>query len=197
MILRTVARDTESVRTISLIDRSCSKYARRISPILSTPTIPIGPSRPIRAKGKDADTQRQRGRYWTRKPPLRGSLLQAILRVRRMEGQRPPGRASLARGDRRPDSPVALTEAQTEAEGLHCSGERSPTAASARDASQASSQSNIGPIKSPGQLLVGAASDRTPSFSVRTLELGPHHGTPIRYPCSAAESMGISGSVSV
>src|SRR5271166_890194 len=26
---------------------------------------------------------------------------------------RPPGRASLARGDRRPDSPVALTEAQT------------------------------------------------------------------------------------
>ena len=53
--------------------------------------------------------------------------------------------------------------------GLHCSGERSPTAASARDASQARSQSYIGPIKSPGQLLVGAASDRTPSFSVRTL----------------------------
>src|SRR5882672_2122106 len=61
MTLRTVARDTKSVRTISLIERSCSKYARRISPILSTPTIPISPSRPIRAKGKDADTQRQRG----------------------------------------------------------------------------------------------------------------------------------------
>src|SRR5271167_4996932 len=101
MTLRTVARDTESVRTISLIDRSCSKSARRISPILSTPTIPISPSRPIRAKGKDADTQRQRGRYWTRKPPLRGSLLQAILqhevacgrRQRRLQGSVGEGRS--------------------------------------------------------------------------------------------------------
>src|SRR5208337_3017997 len=43
------------------------------------------------------------------------------------------------------------------------------------------------PIKSPGQSLVGAASDRTPSFSVCTfaVELGPHHGTAVRYPCSA------------
>src|SRR5215208_7115073 len=56
MTLRTVARDTDSVRTISLIVRCCSKYARRISPILSTPIIPISPSRPIRAKGKDAAT---------------------------------------------------------------------------------------------------------------------------------------------
>src|SRR5580704_12753956 len=52
-----------------------------------------------------------------------------------------------------------------------------------------------GPIKSPGQLLVGAASDRTPSFSVCTIavELGPHHGTPTRYPCPTGESMGIFG----
>ena len=31
------------------------------------------------AKGKDADTKRQRGRYWTRKEPLKGALLQANL----------------------------------------------------------------------------------------------------------------------
>src|SRR5208337_2660278 len=80
MTLRTVARDTESVRTISLIVRSCSKKARLISPILSTPIIPIRPSRPRMAKGKDADTNRQKGgRYWTRKDPLKGSLLQANL----------------------------------------------------------------------------------------------------------------------
>jgi hypothetical protein len=50
-----------------------------------------------------------------------------------------------------------------------------------------------GPIKSPGQSLVGAASDRTPSFSVCTLavELGPHHGAKKGYPSSAAEAMGI------
>src|SRR5271166_7139107 len=82
MILRTVARDTESVRTISLIGRSCSKYARRISPILSTPIIPIRPSRPVGAKGKDADTNVRGGRYWKRNQPLRGSLLQAILQPR-------------------------------------------------------------------------------------------------------------------
>jgi len=52
-----------------------------------------------------------------------------------------------------------------------------------------------GPIKSPGQSLVGAASDRTPSFSLCAIavELGPHHGTPIRYPCPAAEAMGMFG----
>src|SRR5260370_2683143 len=61
MTLRTGARDTKSVRTISLMERSCSKSARRISPILSTPIIPISPSQPTEAKGKDADTQRQRG----------------------------------------------------------------------------------------------------------------------------------------
>ena len=48
------------------------------------------------------------------------------------------------------------------------------------------------PIKSPGQSLVGAASDRTPSFSVCNfaVELGPHHGTGIRYSCSAAKASG-------
>src|SRR5260370_41551947 len=61
MTLRTGARDTKSVRTISLMERSCSKSARRISPISSTPIIPISPSQPTEAKGKDADTQRQRG----------------------------------------------------------------------------------------------------------------------------------------
>src|SRR5208282_6486667 len=47
-----------------------------------------------------------------------------------------------------------------------------------------------GPIKSPSQSLVGAASDRTPSFSVCAfaVELGPHHGTRIRYPCSATNT---------
>src|SRR5665647_3599158 len=81
MTLRTVARDTDSVRTISLIVRPCSKYARRISPILSTPIIPISPSRPIRAKRKDADTTHHRGSELDAKAPLRGSILQAILHV--------------------------------------------------------------------------------------------------------------------
>ncbi len=46
-------------------------------------------------------------------------------------------------------------------------------------------------IKSPGQSLVGAASDRTPCFSVCTfaVELSPHHGTGIRYAGCAAEAM--------
>src|ERR1700730_10864279 len=61
MTLRTVARDTKSVRPNPLTARPCSKEARRISPILSTPIIPISPSQPTEAKGKDADTQRQRG----------------------------------------------------------------------------------------------------------------------------------------
>src|ERR1700677_1627947 len=50
--LRTVARDTESALTISLIERPCSKLARRISPILSAPNIPIRPSQPTRPKGR-------------------------------------------------------------------------------------------------------------------------------------------------
>src|SRR5271169_5707290 len=77
--LRTVARDTESALTISLIEHPCSKYARRISPILSTPNIPH-PSFPADpGQRKNAHTQVRRGRYWTRKQPFRGSLLQAIL----------------------------------------------------------------------------------------------------------------------
>jgi hypothetical protein len=56
MILRTVARDTDSVRTISLIGRRCSKYARRTLPIRSTDTISQYPSRPLRTMRKDADT---------------------------------------------------------------------------------------------------------------------------------------------
>src|SRR5665811_2530416 len=83
MTLRTVARDTDSVRTISLIVRPCSKYARRISPIVSTPIIPISPSRPIRAKRKDADTTHHRGSELDAKTPFRGSILQAILQPER------------------------------------------------------------------------------------------------------------------
>jgi len=66
-------------------------------------------------------------------------------------------------------------------------------------AARALAGSVAGTIKSPGQSLVGAASDRTPSFSVRTIavELGPHHGTPIRYPCPIRESMDIFGRGSV
>jgi hypothetical protein len=47
--------------------------------------------------------------------------------------------------------------------------------------------------KKPWPSLVGAASDRTPSFSVCTfaVELGPHHGTQIRYSCSAGEARGL------
>src|SRR5271156_6166528 len=75
MTFRTVARDTESVRTISLIDTSCSKSARLISPILSTPTIPISPSRPIWAKGKDADTQRQWGSLLDAKTTPQGVVI--------------------------------------------------------------------------------------------------------------------------
>src|SRR5271163_2732477 len=79
--LRTVARDTESALTISLIEHPCSKYARRISPILSTPNIPH-PSFPADpGQRKNAHTQVRRGRYWTRKQPFRGSLLQAILQL--------------------------------------------------------------------------------------------------------------------
>ena len=50
-------------RAHDLLDRPllCSKYARLISPILSTPIIPVSLSRPIVAKGKDADIQRQKG----------------------------------------------------------------------------------------------------------------------------------------
>src|SRR5208283_5284515 len=41
--LRTVARDTDSVRTISLFGRCSSKYARLIRPMSSTPIIPHTP----------------------------------------------------------------------------------------------------------------------------------------------------------
>src|SRR5271165_1636473 len=54
-----------------------------------------------------------------------------------------------------------------------------------------------GQIKSPGQSLVRAASDWTPSFSegILDVELRPHHGTPTRYSPAAAEATGIfSGS---
>src|SRR5208337_3203885 len=45
--------------------------------------------------------------------------------------------------------------------------------------------------KSPGQSLVGAASDRTRGFSVPAIvvELRPHHGTALRYAGSAEEAM--------
>jgi hypothetical protein len=47
MTLRTVARETDSVRTISLIERFCSKWARRISPILSTTCVSAWKSDPV------------------------------------------------------------------------------------------------------------------------------------------------------
>src|SRR5208283_1162670 len=52
---------------------------------------------------------------------------------------------------------------------------------------------NSGAIKSPGQSLVGAASDWTLSFSVCRLdvELRPHHGTSRRYSHSTPEASGI------
>src|SRR5260370_42447984 len=88
MTLRTGARDTKSVRTISLMERSCSKSARRISPILSTPIIPISPSQPTEAKGKDADTQRQRGSLLDAKIAPQGVIIaseftaqQAVVKV--------------------------------------------------------------------------------------------------------------------
>src|SRR5664280_2892700 len=46
-----------------------------MSSILSTPTIPISPSRPIRAKGKDADTQRQRGSLLDAKTAPQGVVI--------------------------------------------------------------------------------------------------------------------------
>src|SRR5260370_29995656 len=75
MTLRTGARDTKSVRTISLMERSCSKSAPRISPILSTTIIPSSPSQPTEAKGKDADTQRQRGSLLNAKIAPQGVII--------------------------------------------------------------------------------------------------------------------------
>ena len=46
---------------------------------------PQSPSRPSRAKGKDADTTRQKGSELDAKIPLRGSLLSAILQPRRQD----------------------------------------------------------------------------------------------------------------
>src|SRR5271163_1566536 len=78
--LRTVARDTESALTISLIEdpvRNRRAVSRRSCP----PKHPH-PSFPAdQAQRKNAHTQVRRGRYWTRKQPFRGSLLQAILQL--------------------------------------------------------------------------------------------------------------------
>ena len=46
---------------------------------------PRQPFPAAKAKRKDADTSRQRGRNWTRKSPLSGSILQAILQPRCQE----------------------------------------------------------------------------------------------------------------
>jgi hypothetical protein len=46
---------------------------------------PQSPFRPSRAKGKDADTTRQKGSELDAKIPLRGALLSAILQPRRQD----------------------------------------------------------------------------------------------------------------
>jgi hypothetical protein len=81
--LRTVARDTDSLRTISLIGRCCSKYARRIWPIRSTPIIPNPFPADIGLKEGTLTRSFRGGHYWTRKPPLRGSLLRPNLQCGR------------------------------------------------------------------------------------------------------------------
>jgi hypothetical protein len=55
------------------------KIGARISSIMSTPIIPTNPSRPIKAKGKDADMSRQKGSELVAKNPLKRSILQANL----------------------------------------------------------------------------------------------------------------------
>src|SRR5208282_6363819 len=67
--LRTVARETESVRTISLIGKCRSKKARRICPILSTPIILTSPSRPHRPTGRDIDETSEGSRLDAKNPP--------------------------------------------------------------------------------------------------------------------------------
>jgi len=73
MILRTVARDTDSVRTISLIGTAPRNRPRRISPIFVHANHPRQPFPPIKAKGRTADTNTSEGvGNWTRKSTLRG-----------------------------------------------------------------------------------------------------------------------------
>src|SRR3954454_12793062 len=67
--LRTVARDTDSVLTISLIGKCRSKNARRIWPILSTPIIPISSSRPPQATEGDIDETSEGSRLDAKNPP--------------------------------------------------------------------------------------------------------------------------------
>jgi hypothetical protein len=70
---------------------------------------------------------------------------------------------------------------------------RVPTEIKAIDPrNRASPASVAGRQKAPDTSLVGAASDRTSSFSVCTfaVELGPHHGSARRYSPSAAEASG-------
>src|SRR3954464_1600443 len=70
--LRTVARDTDSVLTISLIGKCRSKNARRIWPILSTPIIPISSSRPPQATEGDIDETSEGSRLDAKNPPSGG-----------------------------------------------------------------------------------------------------------------------------
>src|SRR3954464_13592289 len=67
--LRTVARDTDSVLTISLIGKCRSKNARRIWPILSTPIIPISSSRPPQATEGDIDETSEGSALNAKNPP--------------------------------------------------------------------------------------------------------------------------------
>ena len=79
MTLRTVARDTDK-RPHDLLDRAV--LLKIGAPYLADhvhANHPHNPSRPIRAKGKDADTTRQKGSELDAKSPLRGSILRAIL----------------------------------------------------------------------------------------------------------------------
>ena len=64
-----VARDTDSVLTISLIGNCRSKNARRIWPILSTPIIPRSPSRPPQATEGDIDETSEGSRLDAKNPP--------------------------------------------------------------------------------------------------------------------------------
>src|SRR5277367_5316538 len=72
--LRTVARDTESALTISLFEIGAPYLADLVHAKHPHPSFPAD-----QAQRKNAHTQVRRGRYWTRKQPFRGSLLQAIL----------------------------------------------------------------------------------------------------------------------
>src|SRR5271169_5779863 len=97
MILRTVARDTESVRTISLIAapvRNTRVVSRRSYPRRPSPSALPGRSGP---KGRTLTHNVRGGRCWTRKPPLKGSLLQAILHCLELRPLPSPGVTRLQR----------------------------------------------------------------------------------------------------